>query len=128
MKMLILTFAALLPIPSMAQNVSSVTKEVRIGINSVYVPDALIADAEAYVVISGVFQNGCYSWSRAEVSHKDPFTHTVSMFANVSQGMCIMALIPFQKEIRLGKLERGKHHIRFENGDGTSLERAIKIE
>jgi hypothetical protein len=46
----------------------------------------------------------------------------------VSQGMCLMVLIPFQKDIRLGKLDSGEHQLKFLNGDGTYMERTLKVE
>jgi hypothetical protein len=39
-----------------------------------------------------------------------------------------MVLVPFQKEVRLGKFEAGKHTLRFENGDGTYFEKTLVIE
>jgi len=39
-----------------------------------------------------------------------------------------MVLVPFTKEIRLGKLQTGKHALRFLNGDGTYLEKSLVVE
>lgn len=103
-------------------------KEVQIGINGVYIPSDLRSDTDAIAVVNGIFQNGCYKWSHAEVSTDDDFNRTVKTFAKVSQGMCIMVLIPFQKEVRLGRLNRGKHTLKFLNGDGTYLEKVLVIE
>lgn len=104
------------------------TKDVAIGLNDVYVPGGFDSQADTYVVASGLFPNGCYSWSRADVKHVDTFTHEIRPYASVSQGMCIMVLIPFNKEIRLGKLATGSHNLRFVSGDGTYLEKMMKIE
>ena len=103
-------------------------KEVQVGISDAYIPGGFDADADAYVVASGVFPNGCYRWSRAEVNNKDLYTHEIKSVANVEQGMCIMVLVPFTKEIRLGKLQTGKHALRFLNGDGTYLEKSLVVE
>lgn len=103
-------------------------REVQIGVNGAFVPSGLRSDVDAYAVVNGIFQNGCYKWKRAEVAVVDDFNRNVKSFATVSQGMCIMVLIPFQKEIQLGKLNRGKHTLKFLNGDGTYLEKTIVVE
>lgn len=103
-------------------------RDIAIGLNDVYVPEGFDANAEAFVVASGIFPNGCYSWSRAEVKHSNAFSHEIRTFASVSQGMCIMVLIPFSKEVRLGKLASGRHNLRFLGGDGTYLEKVINIK
>ena len=103
-------------------------KEVAVGINGAYIPAGFDSTSDTYVVVNGVFQNGCYKWKRAEVSNKDTFTHEVKSIASVSQGMCLMVLVPFQKEIRLGQMSSGNHTIRFLNGDGTYLEKSMVVE
>lgn len=105
-----------------------VEKEVQIGINGVYVPGGFDTASDVFVVVNGIFQNGCYKWKRADVDHKDSFNHEIKSVASVSQGMCLMVLIPFQKEVRLGKFSAGKHTLRFENGDGTYLEKSLIVE
>lgn len=103
-------------------------KEVQIGISGAFVPAGFDSSSEAYVVVNGVFQNGCYKWSRAEVKNNDEFSHEIRSMATVTQGMCIMVLIPFQKDVRLGKLPTGKHNLKFVNGDGTYLEKSLVVE
>lgn len=103
------------------------TKDVAIGFNDVYVPGGFDPGADAYVIASGLFPNGCYSWKRADVNHIDTFTHEIQSFASVSQGMCIMVLVPFTKEIRLGKLSSGTHTLKFLSGDGTYLQKTMLI-
>jgi len=104
------------------------TKDVAIGLNEVYVPGGFDSSADAYVIANGLFPNGCYKWKGADVKHIDTFNHEVQSYATVSQGMCIMVLIPFSKEIRLGKLVSGTHTLKFLNGDGTYLQKTMKIE
>jgi hypothetical protein len=103
-------------------------KEVEIGISGVFVPAGFDSGSDAYVVVNGVFQNGCYSWKRAEVTNVSEFSHEIKSVATVKQGMCIMVLIPFQKDIRLGKLSTGKHSLKFLSGDGTYLEKSLNVE
>jgi hypothetical protein len=104
------------------------TKEVQIGVNNVYVPGGFDSSSDVFVVVNGIFPNGCYKWGRAAKKDVDTFNHEISSIADVSQGMCIMVLIPFQKEVRLGKFASGKHNLRFVNGDGTYLEKTMVIE
>lgn len=103
-------------------------RSVQIGISGVFVPGGFDSSTDAYVVVNGVFQNGCYKWNRAEVNNVDDFNHEVKSFATVNQGMCIMVLIPYQKEVRLGHLNTGKHNLKFLNGDGTYLEKQLIVE
>ena len=107
---------------------SFTTKEVSIGLNSVYIPGGFDSNSDVFVVVNGIFPNGCYKWGRAEKKDVDTFNHEISSVAEVSQGMCIMVLVPFQKEVRLGKFAAGKHNLRFLNGDGTYIERSMVIE
>ena len=103
-------------------------KEVQIGISGAYIPAGFDSNSDAFVVVNGVFQNGCYKWKRADVIRKGEFSHEINSIASVSQGMCIMVLVPFQKEVHLGKFSTGKHTLRFNNGDGTYLEKTMIVE
>jgi len=103
-------------------------KDVQIAINDAFIPGGFDSNTDAYVVASGIFPNGCYRWKNAEVNHADTYTHEIKSFASVSQGMCIMVLIPFTKEVRLGKLATGKHTLKFMNGDGTFLLKSLQVE
>lgn len=116
----------LMSVNSMASEGGS--KLMQIGISDVFVPAGFDSNSDVYVVASGVFPNGCYRWSHADVTHKDKFVHEIRSMANVSQGMCIMVLVPFSKEVRLGKFDSGKHTLKFLNGDGTYLEKSLAIE
>lgn len=129
MKKMFLATAALLilwGIQSKAER--PLQKEVTVGISGAYVPSGFTSYSEAYVIVNGVFQNGCYSWNRAEVNHLDVHSHEVRSVASVSPGMCIMVLVPFQKEVKLGVMSKGSHLLRFINGDGTYLEKTLVIE
>lgn len=103
-------------------------KDVQIGISDAYIPGGFDSTADAYVVANGIFPNGCYRWKTAEVKHVDNFNHEIKSMATVSQGMCIMVLVPFTKEIKIGKLNSGKHALKFLNGDGTYLEKSLQVE
>ena len=129
MKKLMFTVLAVLVTASTGvANEQPVQKEVQIGLSGVFVPGGFDSNSDTYVVASGVFPNGCYRWSRSETVARDTFTHEINSKAIVTQGMCIMVLVPFQKDIRLGKLVAGKHTLRFMNGDGTYFEKSVQIE
>ncbi|RME14815.1 MAG: hypothetical protein D6797_07985 [Bdellovibrio sp.] len=106
-------------------------KEVLVGINSVFIPSGFDADSDVSVIVSGIFPNGCYKWKDAQVTHKKEkgvLVHDIRSYASVNQGMCIMVLVPFTKEIELGRLGAGHHKLRFISGDGTYLEKDLDIE
>lgn len=114
---------------SMASNENQdAPREVMIGVSDAYIPSGFDSNSDAYVVVSGMFPNGCYRWSKAEVSHAGKTVHEVRSFANVQPGMCLMVLVPFNREVQLGQLDSGKHTVRFLNGDGTYLEKQVVIE
>lgn len=103
-------------------------KEVVVGISGAYVPSGFDSTSDTYVVVNGVFQNGCYRWKRADITSPSTFQHEVRSVASVSQGMCLTVLVPFQKEVRLGRMPSGQHTIRFVNGDGTYLDKTMVVE
>lgn len=103
-------------------------REMLIGVSDAYIPSGFDSNSNAYVVASGVFPNSCYSWSRADVKNVSDTEHEVRSYANVKPGMCLMVMVPFNKEIQLGKLITGKHVVRFVNGDGTFLEKELNVE
>ncbi|MGZ3725912.1 MAG: hypothetical protein ACXWQQ_08925 [Pseudobdellovibrio sp.] len=129
MKLLIVAALSLLTIQTaFAADQTTQEKEVQIGISGVYIPAGTKANTDAYVVVNGVFQNGCYKWKRADITVTDDFNREIKSIASVTQGMCIMVLIPFQKEVHLGPLPAGTHTLKFLNGDGTYLEKTLVIE
>lgn len=109
-------------------NAAAATREIQIGLSGVYVPAGFDSSSDSYVVVNGVFPNGCYSWKRADIKEVTTFQHEVKSIASVTEGMCIMVLIPFQKDITLGKLATGKHSVKFLNGDGTYIEKSFVVE
>ncbi len=99
-----------------------------ISVSEVFVPGGFDKSSDVFVVVSGVFPNGCYSWKEAQVTHISDTEHEVRSYASVQQGMCIMVLVPFSKEVRLGKFNSGEHTLRFVNGDGTFLEKKMTVQ
>ncbi|MGE0763635.1 MAG: hypothetical protein AB7N80_10190 [Bdellovibrionales bacterium] len=103
-------------------------KDTIINVQDVFVPGGFSQDSDAYVVVNGTFPNSCYRWNRANVTDKGNNMHEIVSVAKVTQGMCLMVLVPFSKDVRLGKLSRGEHTLRFINGDGTYFERTLEVE
>ena len=129
MKELLLVLAGLMVSTGAVAAELPLEKEVIINIHDVHVPAGFEPNSEVYVIASGVFPNSCYKWKEARVElNKSPGIHQVKSAAAVSQGMCLMVFVPFTREINLGKLGRGEHRVQFVNGDGTYLEKSIKIE
>jgi hypothetical protein len=106
----------------------SETKEVPISISDAFIPGGFDSEADSYVVVNGVYPNGCYRWLRSEVTDQDAFNHEIKAVASVSQGLCVMVLVPFNHDVHLGKLSSGSHILKFMNGDGTYLQKTLKIE
>lgn len=127
-KLLLMSSLLVIGVSAQVSAAPAVEKEIQIGINDVYVPGGFDSNSSAFVVANGIFPNSCYRWNRSEVKHLGTFTHEVKSFASVSQGMCLMVMIPFTKEVSLGKFDSGKHTLRFVNGDGTYLEKTMAIE
>ena len=42
--------------------------------------------------------------------------------------MCAMHMVPFQKDVDLGRLQSGQHTLRFLNSDGTYFDQLITVE
>lgn len=129
MKAMIFVVMAMLALPAGGVSFEPVTvKQVTVGVTDAFIPSGFDSKSEQVVVINGYFPNGCYSLSNVKVSHADKFQHEVRVVANVFQGVCTMALIPFQKEVVLGMLAEGKHKVVFPSGDGTAIEKTFIIE
>ncbi len=122
----VLLVAAAMVIGASAQAMD--VKEVDVSVSDVFVPGGFDTGSDVFVVESGVFPNGCYSWKEARVNHISDTMHEIRSVANVTQGMCIMVLVPFTKEVRLGQFSAGEHTLRFMNGDGTYLEKTLVVE
>lgn len=104
------------------------TREVVVSISDAYIPSGFDSGSDAFTVVSGLFPNSCYRIKAAEVNHVGPALHEVTTYATVTEGLCLMVLVPFNKEVRLGRLDAGDHKVRFMNGDGTYMEKAFTVE
>jgi hypothetical protein len=103
--------------------------EVITGISQAIVPGGFDGESEVFTVVSGTFPNTCYEWSRADIRHGREVSVTeIRAIANVKQGLCLMLMQPYSKEIEVGVLGRGKHTLRFVSGDGTYFEKHIELE
>jgi len=102
------------------------TVEQVVNISTALIPSGF-DNSSPVAIVSGLFPNSCYSWSRADVAHPTAFTHEVRNMANVQLGMCLMVMVPFAEEVELGRFAPGDHSIRFVNGDGTYLEKTLQV-
>lgn len=122
---LLLTFSAF---QSFADQDKPPQKDVVISVHEALVPEKVKAGEPVRVVLSGMFPNSCYRWSRAEVRDSSPTIHVIQAHALVTQAMCLMVLVPYSKEISMNPLARGEHRLRFLNGDDTYFERTVTVE
>jgi len=102
-------------------------REVDLSVSEAFIPSGFDSDSDVHVVVSGMYPNTCYRWSRAEVARKTGVVEVRSK-AIVKSGLCLMMLVPFSSEVSLGVLGAGEHTVRFMGGDGTYLEKRIVIE
>jgi hypothetical protein len=127
-KFTFLSACLLIGVRGLAANEIPEVRDVVIGVGDAFVPGGFDSHSDSYVVVTGIFPNGCYKWKGAEVKHLDALKHEIRSLASVNQGMCTMALIPFTQEVRLGELQSGTHQLRFMSGDGTFLQKTMVIE
>lgn len=129
MKSILVHLVALMALPCYGGPLKlQAVKKVVVGVTEAFLPSGFDSQADQIVVVNGYFPNGCYSLDTVKVNHGGEFDHEVSVIANVQQGLCTMAIIPFQKEISLGKLTTGKHKLVFPSSDGTSIEKYFLVE
>lgn len=131
MKKLVFLMLVLSSMQVVAKNNDSdqnVVKEIAVGVNGVYVASDVNTKSDVIVVVNGLFPNGCYSLGEPKVDHKTAFDHDIYTIAKVKQGICLRVLVPFTKEISIGKLAAGKHNLRFVADDGTAVEKVIDVK
>ena len=82
------------------------------------------------VWINGVFKNGCYSWSHAEVveSQREDFIITLYPIAQFYTGICTMALSHYNKVIHLKIIDPGNYRILVQTSGGRVMERNTSVE
>lgn len=95
---------------------------------SAYVPSGFDSGSAAFIVVNGMFPNSCYKIKESKVDHVGPALHEVRTIATVTEGLCLTVMIPYSKEIQLGKLNAGSHEIRVMGGDGTYFAKSLVIE
>lgn len=117
---------ALLPVTTLAADGD--VHEKQVGISDVYVPSNFDSRSEAFVVVNGFFPHSCYKLTEAKVAHVRNNVHEIRVFADVTEGLCLTVIVPFHKEIQIGKLAVGEHTLRFLSEDGTRMEKKLTIE
>lgn len=104
------------------------TRELVLAPVSAFVPNGFDRQSDAYIVVSGMFPNSCYKLRESKVDHVGPALHEVRVVATVTEGLCLTVMIPYSKEIQLGKLNVGDHEIRIMSGDGTYFAKHLVID
>lgn len=98
-----------------------------VNVTDAYIPSGFDSGSAAFVVVSGMFPNSCYKFKAIEVKNVGPALQEVTSKADVTQGLCLMVMIPWHREAQLGQLAVGTHQVHFMNGDGTYMEKQIVI-
>jgi len=119
---------AMIILPNLSYAFGVPTQESVVSINSAFIPGGFDSQSEVFAVVSGIFPNSCYAWKGANVVRQDGNRIEVTGLANVTQGMCMMVLVPFQREVQIGQLNAGTYTLHFNNGDGTHFEQSLTIE
>lgn len=128
MKTLILTLAAFLPFAASSFAKEGDTHEKVVPITDAFIPSGFDSSSDAFVVVNGLFPHSCYKLKDASVKNVGNYLHEVTTTATVTEGLCLTVIIPFHKEVSLGKLAVGEHQIHFMNGDSTYVEKRLTIE
>jgi hypothetical protein len=97
-------------------------------VSDVYIPSGFDSSSDAFVVVNGFFPHSCYKMADVNVKNISPTVHEITATANVTEGLCLMVIVPYHKEVQLGKLVPGTHTLHFMNGDGTYMEKQLTIE
>jgi hypothetical protein len=90
---------------------------VAVQAQDVFIPDGFDDNDETVVVLDGYLQSGCYKLAQSE--HRIDFqTNTVhvTQYARKYSGPCIMALIPYTTEVRLGVMPQGDYTVAMNDG------------
>lgn len=102
--------------------------ETIVPVSDVYIPSGFDSGSDVFLVVNGWFPHSCYQLKDTRVDHIGTNLHEVRTVASVTEGLCLTVIVPFHKEVQLGKLSIGEHKIRFMNGDGTYMEKGLVIE
>lgn len=99
-----------------------------VTVSDAYIPSNFDSRSDAFVVLNGWFPHSCYKIKEVKVDHVNENLHQITTTANVTEGMCLTVIVPFHKEVQIGKLAVGQHTLRFMNGDGSFMEKTFTIE
>lgn len=97
-------------------------------VSDAYVPEQTKSNEPTYVIVSGMFRNGCLNYDRAFTTPMDGNTIEVRVLASVTEGPCTMAKKPYRREVTLGTLPAGEHILVFVSGDGSRFERVLNVD
>lgn len=120
--------AALTFSPALTKAAEGDVHEKTVTIGDVYIPSNFDSGSDAFVVVNGWFPHSCYKIKDVDVKNLSDKLHEITLTANVTEGMCLTVIVPFHKEVQLGKLSVGTHTLRFMNGEGSYMEKSLTIE
>jgi hypothetical protein len=104
-------------------------KEILFYVSDTIVPSKAKIKEEVKAVVSGLFPNSCYRYSRSKVERdEENNVVSISTYAIVSPGMCLTVIVPFTKEVKMGFFEPGEYKVKFLGPDDTFTEKRMIIE
>lgn len=124
---MMLAMAAMTAMIPMARAADGDIHEKVVAASDAYIPSGFDSNSDAFVVVNGWFPHSCYKLKNVDVASIGPFLHEVTTHANVTEGLCLAVIIPWHREVQLGKLSTGDHKLHFMNGDGTYMEKHLTI-
>jgi hypothetical protein len=91
---------------------------VPVGVQDIFVPKGFDDNDQTVVVLDGYLPNSCYQIDSV-VQTIDEVTKIISLqqMARVYPGPCLMALVPFSSEVKLGILSMGDYRIMTNRGN-----------
>ena len=97
---------------------SAVGVLVPVSSQEVFVPKGFDDNDQVVVVLDGYLPNSCYQLDSVSQSI-DVATKTITLqqMARVYPGQCLMALVPFTTEVKLGILSNGQYKIATNRGN-----------
>jgi hypothetical protein len=123
---LVVAFVSGLSLGAAAEPVS---KEITIAVSEVFIPETVDRNSDVKIVVSGMFPNSCYRWARTDIVSVSQTFHTLQAKAMVTLNtMCLMVLVPYSKEVNMGRLLPGEHTLRFVSHDETYFERKLVVQ
>jgi hypothetical protein len=93
------------------------SETVEVEVENLFVPSGFDDNDESVIVLDGMLRSGCYKISQAKFTvDQETNTIQVTQYARKYPGPCVMALVPFTNEVRLGVLPQGDYTVVTNSG------------